>query len=116
MSEICVEFYYGNNDIMRHDENGWRLFLNREFSPVSGRHVEEDLNCKDFNSLSHREVKIVDDLVYGKSDKNVALSKNDFADYILNEHPNFTAIDFSGFKPLFERFLMIINDFDGENN
>jgi RNA-directed DNA polymerase len=116
MSEVCVEFYYRDNDIMRCDENGWRLFLNREFSLVSGRHIEEDLNCKDFNSLSHREIKIVDNLVYGKSDKNVALSKNDFADYILNEHPNFTGIDFSGFKPLFERFLMIINDFDGENN
>ncbi len=116
MNEVCVEFLYRDNDIMRYDENDRRLFLNREFSPVSGRHVEEDLNCKDFNSLSHREIKIIDNLVYGKSDKNIALSKNDFADYLINEHPNFIDIDFSGFKPLFERFLMIISNFDSENN
>ena len=116
MSEICIEFYYRDDDIKRRDENNRRLFINREFSPISGRHREEDLNCKDFNSLSHGEMKIVDNLVYDKSDQNVALSKNDFAEYILARHPSFIDIDFSGFKPLFERLLLIINDFDGANN
>jgi RNA-directed DNA polymerase len=116
MNEICIEFYYNDSDITRRDENGRRLFLSKEFSRVSGRHVDEALNCKDFSSLLHGETKIIDSLVYGESDKTVALTKNDFADHILNGDVGFADLDFSGFKPLFERILMIINDFDSINS
>jgi RNA-directed DNA polymerase len=116
MKEICVEFYYKDDDIVRRDENDRRLYLSREFNSTSGMHVEEDnLMCKKYDKLKG-ELKILDDLVLDRVGNNVALSKNNFAENILNESNGFTNIDFSGFKPLFQRILLIISDFDGENN
>ena len=54
--------------------------------------------------------------VFDETGNNVALSKNNFADNILSENSNFLHIDFSGFKSLFERIQIIINEFDSENN
>jgi len=78
-------------------------------------HLEDNLICKNFNKLKG-ELKILDDLVFDRDGNNVALSKNSFAENILNGSDGFANIDFSGFKPLFERIQLIINDFDSENN
>ena len=40
MKEICVEFCYKDDDIVRSDKNARRLFLSREFNPTSGMHLE----------------------------------------------------------------------------
>lgn len=115
MKEVCIEFYYIDDDIVRADEGGRRLYLSREFNPTSGMHVEADLICKKFDKLKG-ELKILDDLVFDRTGNNVALSKNSFAENILAASHGFASVDFSGFKSLFERIQMIISDFNGENN
>lgn len=40
--------------------------------------------------------------------KNIAMSKNDFADNVINEVDEFKEINFMGFKPLFEKINEII--------
>jgi RNA-directed DNA polymerase len=116
MRDICMEFYYKDDDIIRRDENGRRLYLSREFNSTSGMHVEEDnLMCKKYDKLKG-ELKILDDLVLDRVGNNVALSKNNFAENIFEESNGFANIDFSGFTPLFERTQLIISDFDGENS
>jgi RNA-directed DNA polymerase len=115
MKEVCIEFYYIDDDIVRADEGGRRLYLSREFNPTSGMHVDADLICKKFDKLKG-ELKILDDLVFDRTGNNVALSKNNFAENILAASHGFASVDFSGFKSLFERIQMIISDFNGENN
>jgi RNA-directed DNA polymerase len=115
MEGICIELYYVDDDIVRSDKDGRRLYLSREFNPISGMHAEEYLICKKFDKLKG-ELKILDELVLDRTGNNVAMSKNNFAENIMNQEDGFTDIDFSGFKPLFERIQLIISDFDGENN
>ena len=116
VQRICIEFYYKDDDIAQYDENGRRLFLNTEFDAVSGIHfVIDHLKCSNLDILQG-EPKIVGNWVSDKKGNNVALSKNDFADNILNGKGNFANVDFAGFKALFERIQLIINEFDSENN
>lgn len=115
MNDVCIELYYKDNDIVRRDENGKRLYLSREFNSMSGMHLEENnLMCKKYDKLKG-ELKILDDLVLDRVGNNVALSKDKFAENILNETAGFTNIDFSGFKSLFQRIVLIISEFDGES-
>lgn len=118
MQRICIEFYYKDDDIAWYDKNGRRLFLSTEFDPATGAHLlDKGLKCNDLNILKSGEPKIIfDELgVFDKMDNNVALSKNSFAENILSENGNFLRVDFSGFKSLFERIQVIINEFDSEN-
>lgn len=116
MQRICIEFYYKDDDIAQYDENGRRLFLSTEFDAVSGVHlVLDDLKCNNLDILQG-EPKLLDNWVSDKRGKNVALSKNKFAENILNSNGNFANVDFSSFKSLFERIQLIINEFDSENN
>ncbi len=111
MQEVCIEFYYTDNDIKRCDKNGRRLYLSTEFNPRSGMHLSDNLTHRDMNKFKG-ETKIIGDDVFDRDGNNVALSKNDFADNIFEERDGFVDIDFFGFKPLFERIMMIISDFD----
>lgn len=118
VQRICIEFYYKDYDIARRDENSRRLFLSTDFDPVTGVHLlNKGLKCYDLNILKSGEPKILFDEigVFDKMDNNVALSKNNFAENILGENHNFLHVDFSGFKSLFERIQVIINEFDSEN-
>lgn len=105
--EICIELYYKDEDLRRKDENGRRIFLSSEFNPESCRHLNEDLNCNNINLLKDKRLRIIDDGVYNSENQNVALTKNDFADNILNKC--FENIDFSAFKILFDLISTILN-------
>lgn len=113
MQEVCIEFYYTDEDIKRRDVMGRRLYLSTEFNPRSGMHLSDDLTHRDINKFKG-EAKIIADEVFDRDGNNVALSKNDFADSILEEREGFRGIDFSGFKPLFDRIMMIISDFESD--
>jgi RNA-directed DNA polymerase len=110
--EISIEFYYFDNDIIRKDSEGRRLFVSDEFNSRSGRHTNEDLVCNDRNKLQGKTKKIVDNDVFDRNDVNIALSKNDFADNILNEVEEFTAMDMSEFSKIFTIINEIIDDFN----
>lgn len=114
MKTVCIELYYSDADIVRSVRGGHRLYLSREFNPTSGFHEELDLVHKHIQSL-RGELKIIDHEVLGRDGKNVALSKDAFAEHILNGTDGFQNMDFSGFKQLFEMILLISSDFRTEN-
>lgn len=105
---ISIEMYYQDDEIVRRDSEGRRLFLSTEFIPKSGRHVSEKLVCTDLTKRSQPHAGIIDANVYDESSKNVALPKNDFAQNVLDELDGFDIFDFSAFRPLFELISQII--------
>jgi len=116
LQRISIEFCYKDEDITRLDKNGRRVFLSTEFDSTSGIHLlRADLKCSNLDIL-HGEPKILDNWVSDEKGKKVTLSKNNFAENVLNQSDEFTNIDFTGFIPLFQRIQLIINEFDGENN
>lgn len=111
--EISIEFYYKDSDIVRKDSNGRRLFVSTEFDKTTGQHLTDDLNCTLLNKLGN-PLKVIDEKVFNRQRQNVALSKDEFAENILEQTEGFSEIDFSGFLPLLEMISTIIADFNGE--
>jgi RNA-directed DNA polymerase len=111
--EISMVFYYKDEDIVGKDKSGSRLFLGSEFNKSTGRHLSEDLNCMLLDKLGN-PLKVVDDKVFNEHNENVALSKDKFAENILDQTDQFKDVDFSGFTPLFDVVSTIISDFNGE--
>lgn len=106
---ICIELYYKDYEIQREDSENRRLFLSNEFSPKTGRHKDSDLIATDKNKLLKKdELKIIDDNVLDRDEKNVALSKNRFADYILTGEEGFNDFDFEGFYEVFKTIEKIL--------
>ncbi|MCB8980106.1 MAG: RNA-directed DNA polymerase [Ardenticatenaceae bacterium] len=99
---VCIELYFEDKDLMLKDEFGRRIFLNREFSNLSGRHKSLDLICSDRNKIKSSLLEIIDSSVYDSNDQNVALSKNDFSNLILERKHPFDQVDFSAFLKIFK--------------
>ena len=111
---ISIEHMYLDEDIKRIDEDGRRIYLSAEFSEVTGRHVDNlDININNITvikgKVSDNTSKVIDANVYDKEGNSLALSKNNFANYIFNGHENFKDIDISGFRSVFEVISMIEN-------
>lgn len=107
-SEICIEQYYSDKEIMTSDQYHRRLFLSSEFNKDTGRHNKSGLFLRKKEIAQARSPRIVDDGVLDSNKINFALSKNSFADYVLNEEPGFDQFDFSSFCVLFEHIRDII--------
>lgn len=100
---VCIELYYKDEEIMRHNSDGRRLFLSNEFDRDSARHVTEDLNCTDRNKIRNADLlKIIDDGVFNSANENVALTKNAFADLISTNAQGFDDFDFDEFSKIFD--------------
>jgi RNA-directed DNA polymerase len=110
-SEISIELYYTNEEITRTEANGRRLFLSNEFDSKSGQHQAEMLNCIQLSRIRRGaetgNVYIIDSEVFNRDSENIALPKNDFADYVLNQIDGFNDFDFSEFEAIFEIILEI---------
>lgn len=106
--KISLEFYYDDKELKTTGEDNRRLFIGTEFHSVSGRHNDLGLNCKDFNKIK-RGISIIDDLVFNDENQNVAMSKNEFADNILNKMKGFDSFNFDKFFHIFDIIEEIIN-------
>jgi len=105
--EISIEFYYKDSEITQKDIEGRRLFRREEFHSRSGRHIkEEGLICPDIKKIE-KSFGIIDNNVYDTKDNNVALSKADFARYILDGVEKFS-FDVSEFSKIFDIIQKII--------
>ncbi|MCT4617288.1 MAG: ATP-binding protein [Candidatus Gracilibacteria bacterium] len=104
---VCIEHYYNDSDLILEDDNGRRLFLGTEFlqngNSKNGRYqtIKKDKCTKD---------TIIDEKVYHyddyKTENSIALTKNNFAENILNEVNGFEKIALDNFKII----LSIIED------
>ena len=99
--EICIELYYNDEEIQTADENGRRIYLNCEFHPQSGRHKTLNLNTTDKSKLKNKQLKLLDNSVFDENNSNVALSKNNFADYIFQDKLGFNDFGFEAFEEVF---------------
>lgn len=108
--EVCIEFYYKDEEIKRVTQQGRRLFLNNEFDSQSGRHLAEDLNCGDRNKYRSKQLSIVDSDVFNDRHENVALPKNDFSDFVLNDSPGFHDFDFAEFGKIFDVISSLVEN------
>lgn len=100
---ICIEHLYKNDDLLKKDSQGRRLYLNEEFDSNSRFTGGELLFKKTPKSTLILEADIID----FNTGENVALSKSKFANYVYNETPPFTSIDITGFRVVFDQIAII---------
>jgi RNA-directed DNA polymerase len=63
----------------------------------------------DINKIrNEKRLCIIDDRVFNSDDENVALPKDDFADYVLKQVPGFDDLDHSEFSKIFDIIYKII--------
>ena len=110
--EICIEHLYFDKDIKR-ERNGRRLYIGNEFSQKFGFHkIDNSIVCQKKDRCGENSYKIIDSDSFvakiSNENLNIAMSKNDFVNNIIEEVEEFKGIDFSGFKPLFEKINEII--------
>lgn len=105
---ISIEFYYRDDEIQREDADGKRLFINTEFHKDSQIHKTLDLFCRDQNKFQNGNICIIANAVFNKENKNVALPKKKFAQYVLNRAKNFDDFDFSSFCGIFDNLAKIL--------
>lgn len=106
--EVCIEHFYTDEDLKRKNKKGRRIYLSTEFNPENNKHYELPLLYRVKNDLKSRYPKILDSGVVKENGVNIALSKNDFANAILNEEEGFKGISFEYFRPIFEMLERII--------
>lgn len=116
---ISIENYYTDKEIKTNDEYGRRLYINNEFNSVTGQLIENE-RIFDVNHGKHKKLPpnhIIDDGIYNvpteieicdknifeikQKCENIAMSKNSFANYILNTKQPFDKFCFDNFKLIF---------------
>ena len=112
---ISIEMMYPEDDIKKYDDKNRRLFLTNEFSTRSGALLSNhSINCRNktlTDAEKNNRVKIIDSNVINiETDENIALTKDDYATYILNRTPPFDNVNIEGFRALFETINQIIID------
>lgn len=108
---ISLEFYYKEDDLKVSDTNQRRLFIGKEF------YKSGNSNCGNFETDKKdkcEKLVIIDEKVFKKEDlahtTSIALSKNAFAEYILNDEENFNEFDIENFKKIFDLIEKIIRE------
>ncbi|MGH9958521.1 MAG: hypothetical protein ACREBC_15540 [Pyrinomonadaceae bacterium] len=93
----CIELYYKDDDLLKKDADGRRLFLRSEFDD-RGFHKTEQLVLQNPQDKSLISERVMD----GQAKRNVALSKTKYAKLIEVQTAPFDVIDFSAFETIFE--------------
>ena len=98
---VCIEHFYNNDDLLKKDSNGRRIFLSTEFDRKTARCEVEDVITTTRKALYCDYEYIIDKNVMNQYDQNVALSKMAFAMNVYNRKPPFDEMDFSHFAYIF---------------
>lgn len=115
---LCIEFYYQDSEIKLKDNHGRRLFVSTEFDSA-GEIKSENVKCTNGRNNSSKPLIIdtgVESICNGKESicdtkrKSVALTKDDFAKYVLNCERPFHEIQFSAFSRIFEVVETIVHE------
>ncbi|PEP31649.1 hypothetical protein CN575_21375 [Bacillus wiedmannii] len=109
---ICIEHYYIDEDIKLEDSHLRRLYIGNEFSTTYGLSVDGSKICKNKNKCGENSIQIIDSGVCNITDEsiNIALSKNNFAQYIYDKAEPFNQVNFESFRPVFRIIQDIINE------
>lgn len=112
--KISIEHYYKRADLLKVNSDGRRLFLGEEFSRNSSKSLDNKYYTKISNIQNKVNINgIIDEKVYKDDDieatNSIAMTKNAFADLILNDAEYAKDFDYSNFKKIFDVIRNIIN-------
>lgn len=109
LDKISIEYYYPEENLRVIDNEGRRLFCGSEFHP-SGNSIDSGYQTKEKNKAGKKV--IIDSNVFEDADReqnnSVALSKNNFAENIMNRREGFQNFDFSNFNNIFNVIREIV--------
>ena len=120
---ISIENYFSDDEIKTTDEQGRRLYLAGEFDKKTGRHNEDSkiitlVNKDAANQIIDNKVYIISDISIERKDvfkyepkKNIALSKSNFAQNILDKKNKFGQIKFDNFELVFDIIEKIMHHY-----
>ncbi|WP_447956540.1 reverse transcriptase domain-containing protein [Vreelandella sp. EE7] len=95
-NKFCIEMYYTDQDLRKTNDLNRRIYLNSEFDDKGFHKLENVVRTKPQQGL------ILDDNVFNLSSKEkVSLSKNAFAESVLEGKQGFNDMDHEGFRNLF---------------
>ena len=109
--KISIEHYYHRHDLLKEDQNHRRLFLGEEFDGFLGVSKNKQFITKTNYKNKVPTNGIIDEKVYLVGDEfhtNIALSKNDFAELVLDE-TYAKDFDFSNFRKIYDKIKMIVD-------
>jgi hypothetical protein len=109
---ISLEFFYSDHDLKTINSEGRRLYLSSEFNKRTGNHLTENSHCTARNKYSKDRISIIDCDVFDRKNNSIALSKDDFAEGILNKEPIYNSINFSNFNLIFDLLSAILKHKD----
>ncbi len=109
--EVCIEFFYSDEDLKIKDKDGRRIYTTDEFDPETGNlKGNSGIYYPSRGKLKNKYPKIIDtDVKQVKDDKNVAMSKYFFAKHISSRKAPYHNVSFEHFKPIFDLFEEIIS-------
>ena len=110
--EISIELLYRREDLMIQDENNRRLYLSDEFTEGNHRLKQDpSINCTNKtleNAHERKIVKVVDSGIWSSDGQSLALSKEQFASYILDGHECYKNVSAEGFRDIFTKIASIV--------
>lgn len=117
--KICIEHYYTDDEIKtvaQIDDVSRRLYMGNEFNN-DGISLDGKLFCRDRNSCGNDSIKIIDGTtdkrvyqINDKEEKNIALSKMNFVEKIIDGSDEFSNIKFNNFHLIFDIIKQILDE------
>jgi len=114
LDAICIEFYYKIDELKTKDKFGRRIFIGEEFkgkgdgNSKCGKYITQKRNTIALDIIDRdKKVFLIDDI---EKKNNIALSKNDFTNNIINDVEGFDNFDIENFKLIFDVIEKIVND------
>ena len=100
---ICIEHYYLDEDLLKEDHNGRRLYMLEEFNRSNGLHKSRTKYRPHPPSTL-----IIDEQVYDiPSGNNIALPKAHFAKYVFDQVEPFDEMNLEAFAKIFDTIIEI---------
>jgi len=115
LDEICIEFFYQQEEVMSAWDNRKRLFYGNEFDKETqvsfcGNYKTDKPHPKVLDILDGDNKKKVYYISDEECENNIALSKNDFTNNIINDVEGFDNFNIGYFKLIFDVIEKIVND------
>jgi len=118
---VSIEMLYNRQDMTKENSSKHRLFLSDEFNAEYKHKEKMSMVCKLKKIINDYYtsgiIKVIHDKVYDISDgrsTSLAMSKNEFAESVLNNVPPFNNMNLEGFKELLDKIMAIINNEENE--
>lgn len=110
--EISIEQYFTDDEIKTVGEEGRRLFLSNEFNPENGElYADPTIKYKGSLSVFNKPYTfVIGDKVINSEGRNIAMSKNDFAENVRAGKGAFGRFNYDNFRLLFDVIREVLNN------